>query len=366
VQDEFLDKNYSNSIDNLINYKIILRVEKMIETIKKYPKMCLEALKITESLTLPDYRFNNIIVSGMGGSAIAGDLLKDLLRDEIKIPIEVCREYHIPAYVNENTLVFCISYSGNTEETLSQFVDCIERNCKIIGITSDGKLKEWCEKLQFPCVVIPTGLQPRSSLPYLFFSLLLCLQKFGLINQEKEMNETIEVLENINIKNIKKMALSLKDSIPVIYGSDIFASVAKRIKTQFNENSKNPAKYDVFPELDHNELVGYENNELNKNSVIIFLRDKDEPNRTKTRIEVTRGMIENKVKKIIELWSRGKSKLAKMMSLLFLGDVLSYELAVLNKVDPETTESIVILKNELKKKLNLVEKLEKKLINFSV
>lgn len=332
---------------------------KMNEIIKKYPDMCLEALEITNSLTIPDYQFDKIIVSGMGGSAISGDLLKDSLRYEIKVPIEVCREYHIPEYADEKTVVFCVSYSGNTEETLSQFVDCIEKKCKIIGITSDGKLKEWCDKFNLPCVIIPNGYQPRSALPYLFVSILVCLKKLGLINKEKEINETIETLRKIKTGKIKRIALSLKKSIPVIYGSDEFASVAKRIKTQFNENSKNPAKYDVLPELDHNEIVGYEKNKLNKNSVIILLRDKDEPKETKIRIDITKKNMRNKVKKIIELWSEGKSKIAKMMSLIFIGDYLSYELAVLNRVDPTETKSIVSIKKELKKRLDLVNKLEK-------
>jgi len=330
----------------------------MKEIIKKYPDMCLEALEISKSLIIPDYQFNKIIVSGMGGSAISGDLLKDLLRNEIKIPIDVCREYHVPGYVDENTLVFCISYSGDTEETLSQFIDCVEKKCKIIGITSNGKLKEWCERLNLPCVIVPKGYQPRSALPYLFVSILVCLQKLGLIDKEKEIKETIEILRNIKTG---KIAQYLKNSIPIIYGSDEFASVAKRMKTQFNENSKNPAKYDVFPELDHNEIVGYEMDKLNKNSVIIILRDKNEPVESKARIEITKKILKNKVRKIIELWSEGRSKLAKMMSLIFVGDYLSYELAVLNKVDPIETKSIVLLKKELKKRLDLVNKLEKRI-----
>jgi glucose/mannose-6-phosphate isomerase len=333
----------------------------MNEIIKKYPEMCLEAIKIAKSLTLPDYRFDKIIVSGMGASAISGDLLNDLLRYEIKIPIEICRDYHIPLYANENTLVFCISYSGNTEETLSQFVDCIEKKCKIIGITSGGKLKEWCERFNLPCIIVPEVYQPRSALPYLFISTLVYLQKMGLIDKEKEIDETIETLRDIETRKIKRIALSLKNCMPIIYASNEFTSVAKRIKTQFNENSKVLAKYDVFPELDHNEIVGYEKNKLNKNSVIILLRDKDESIEIKTRIEITKKIMKNKVKKIIELWSEGKSKLAKMMSLIFIGDYLSYELAILNKVNPFETKSIALLKKELKKRLNLVNKLEKKI-----
>jgi len=338
----------------------------MIETIKKYPEMCEEATKLTEGVTVPDYKFNNIIVCGVGGSAIGGDLLKDLLRDKIMIPIEVSRGYHLPAYADKDTLIFCVSYSGNTEETLSQFVDAIEKKCKIIGITSNGKLKEWCDRFNLPCILIPQGYQSRSALPYLFFSMLVCLQKLKSIELTKEIDESIRTLREINVSNTKKIVSSLKGSIPVIYASNEFSAVAKRLKTQFNENSKVPAKYDIFPELNHNEIVGYQNKILNKNSYIIILRDKDEPKEIKTRIEISKKLIKDKVKGIKEIWVKGKSKLSKMMSLMFIGDVLSYELAALNRVDPEKTENISILKKKLEKKINLVEKLEKKLTNFSV
>ncbi len=334
----------------------------MIEIIKKYPEMCADAVKIAEKVSIPDYKFDKIIVCGVGGSAIGGDLLKDLLKDRISIPIEISRDYHLPAYVDENTLTFCVSYSGDTEETLSQFIDCVKRKSKIIGITSGGKLEEWCKKFNLSYVLIPSGYQPRAALPYLFFSMIVCLQKLGVVNLQKEIDETIELLERMKIDSIKKLASLMKDSTIVVYSSDEFSGVAKRVKTQINENSKIPAKYDVFPELDHNEIVGYQSEILNKNSFVLILRDKDEPEEIKARIEITKDLIKDKVKGIEDVLTEGKSKLAKMMSLVFLGDVLSYELAVLNKVNPIETESIVILKKRLKGKINFVEKLERELI----
>lgn len=332
----------------------------MIETIKKYPEMIADAVKITETVT-PDYKFNNIIVSGLGGSAISGELLKCLLRDKIRIPIEVSRDYHLPTYADDNTLVFCISYSGNTEETLSQFVDAAERKCKIIGITSGGKLKEWCDKRNIPCVLIPGGYQPRAALPYLFIPLIVLLQRFGLINLKNEIDEAIQTLKEIKTDDVKEIASNLKDSVPIIYASNEYSAVAQRIKTQFNENSKVPAKYDVFPELDHNEIVGYQNENLNKNSYIILLRDKEETEEIRTRIEITKDIIKDRVKGIHEIWAQGSSRLSKMMSLLFIGDILSCELSVLNDVNPVPVENIDIVKRRLKEKLNFVDRLEKRL-----
>ena len=334
----------------------------MIETIKKYSEMCLEAVKIAKKVDIPDYKFNKILICGVGGSAICGDLLKDLIKNRVLIPIDVCRDYHLPAYVDKDTLTFCVSYSGNTEEALSQFVDCVKRKSKIVGITSGGKLEEWCKKFNFSYVLIPSGYQPRSALPYLLFSMLVCLQKLGVVNLQKEIDETIELLKKMKTDSIKKLTSSMKDSEIIVYSSDEFSGVAKRVKTQINENSKIPAKYDVFPELDHNEIVGYQNERLNKNSFVLILRCRGEPEEIKARIEITKDLIKNKIKGMEDIWAEGKSKLAKIMSLVFLGDVLSYELAVLNNVDPIEVESIVILKRKLKVRLDLVKKLEKTLI----
>ena len=333
----------------------------MIETIKKYPEMLVDGEKITEKTDTPDYEFNKIIVSGAGGSAISGGLLKCLLRDRIQIPIEVSRNYHLPTYANDNTLVFCITYSGNTEETLSQFVDAVEKKCKIIVITSGGKLKEWCDKLNIPYVLIPEGYQPRAALPYLFIPLIVLLQRFELINLKNEIDETIQTLKEIKTDEIKEIASELKDSIPIIYASNEYSAVAQRMKTQFNENSKVPARYNVFPELDHNEIVGYQNENLNKNSYIILLRDKEETEEIRVRIEVTKDIIKDRIKGIHEIWAQGSSRLSRMMSLLFIGDVLSFELAVLNGVDPIPVENIDTVKRRLKERLNLVKKLERKL-----
>ena len=334
--------------------------------IKKYPEMLTDAVKIAEKTDVPDYKFNNIIVNGLGGSAIGGEILKCLLRDKIRIPIEVSRDYHLPAYADDNTLVFCISYSGNTEETLNQFVDAVEKECKIISITSGGKLKEWCDKLNIPYVLIPGGYQPRAALPYLFIPLIISLQRFRLIDLKNEIDETIQTLKKNKTDNLKEITSNLKDSVPIIYASNEYSAVAKRMKTQFNENSKVPAKYDVFPELNHNEIVGYQNENLNKNSYIILLRDKEELEEIKTRIEITKDIIKDKVKGIHEIWAQGSSRLSRMMSLLFIGDVLSYELAVLNGVDPMPVENIDIVKRRLKERLNFVDRLEKRLATFSV
>lgn len=332
----------------------------MIEAIKKYPEMCLEAIKIVKNIDLQEWKFDKIIISGMGGSALAGDFVKDLLKDSLTLPIEIFREYHLPAYADENTLVFCASYSGNTEETLSQFVDAIKRKCKIISITSGGKLKEWSQKFDIPMIMIPEGYQPRATVPYFLYSILSCLQKFGLINFEKEMKESIGILKSVDLNQFDPIALSLKGCIPAIYASSDMFGVIRKMKVWFNETSKVPARIEVFPEFSHNEMVSYEG-DLNRNFYVIFVRTNDEGEEVKARIDFAKRLMEGKVKGIYELWAKGNSKLEKMMFLTYIGDYLSYKIAELNGIDPTTTKSITDLKNELKDKINLVEKLERRL-----
>jgi len=334
----------------------------MLDAIKKYPEMCRDAVERTNGSNLPNYKFDKIIVCGMGGSAVGGELLRDLMRDQLPIPIEVSKDYHLPKYADEKTLVFCVSYSGDTEETLSQFAEALKIKCNVICLASGGKLKEWCEKLSLPLVLLSSGLQPRAALPYLFLPMLIYLQNVGLVNLKEDLEESIQVLNGIDLKEIDNVASEIKDSFVAVYGQ--LLSVSRRFKNQFNENSKIPARFDVFPELDHNEIMGYQNLELNKSTSIIFLRDRDESEEMKARIEITRDLIRDSARNVFEIYSSGNSKLAKMLSLVYMGDYLSYRLAVLSGINPEKVENINKLKKGLKERLNFVERLEKQIENL--
>ncbi len=325
--------------------------------------MILDAFTNASEIKLPIYHFDKIVVCGMGGSAISGDLLKDLFRNNLNIPIQVSREYHLPSYVNEKTLVFCISYSGNTEETLSQFVDAIKLGCKIIPITSNGKLDEWCKKLNLQYIKVASGLQPRAALPLIFIPMVVYLQTLGLINIEADIHESIDSINHLsNKQDLDEIAESLLGQHIVVYASTSFSTIARRMKTQLNENAKIPASYAMFPELNHNEIMRYQNDLLNDNLSVIVIRTYDEPEEISIRIEITKQLLSNKAK-IFEISSFGKSKLSKILTLLYQTDYLSVKLAELYNVDINSTNSIEYVKNELRKKLNLVEKLEKELLN---
>ena len=335
---------------------------------------CRDAIKRAKKVNLPKITEpKNIVVVGMGGSAIGGELLKDWLRDMLPIPIEVCRDYTLPAYVNKDTLVIANSYSGNTEETLSAFLTAIKRKCTVLSITSGGKLRAFCKKMQISHVIIPSGLQPRVAVPYMFFPLPILMEKLGIISDvNNEIEEAISVIENvtkanapeipIENNNAKKLAIEILGTIPVIYGFREYSSVAHRLKAQFNENSKVPSKSEDFPELNHNETVGYQAPpELTNNLSIILIRDPEEPIELRNRIETTTDLVFDKANKVVEIGTDGKGKLAKMFSVLCKGDFVSVYLAILQNIDPTPVNIIVRVKKELAKKSNMKKRFDTEL-----
>jgi len=301
-----------------------------------------------------------IVIVGMGGSAIGGSLLKDWLRASLPIPVEVCRGYTLPAYADEETLVLATSYSGNTEETLSCLLEAVERQCMVIGITSNGVLREFSEKLGLPLVTVPGGYPPRSAVPYIFFALVKVLDTLGILpSMGGEIEEAIAVLKEVReeirperpLSNnlAKKIAVGLQGSIPLISGFGFHESVARRMKTQFNENSKTPTTIELFPELRHNTVVGWAGQRsLTKKFGVLLIRDKGEPPEIRRMIEVTKERIFNDgAATVLEIWSRGRGKLARMLSTLYVGDFASVYLGILYGVNPTPTENIDELKRHM-------------------
>ncbi|MBX5328538.1 MAG: bifunctional phosphoglucose/phosphomannose isomerase [Candidatus Bathyarchaeota archaeon] len=325
------------------------------------PKHYSDAARLAETISISYPKPKAIIVAGMGGSAIGGELLKDWARDQLTVPIEVCREYSLPEYANKNTLVFVVSYSGETEESLSVFLDAVKRECMSVCISSGGKLLEFAEKLSIPHLRVPSGMAPRATLPYLFVPLCILMEKIGLIKDAKpEISEAIHVLKQISESNSpkiplndnfsKKLALNICGTVPVVYGFGIYRAVAQRLKQQFNENSKVPAKWEFFPELNHNEIVGWERVEkLAKCFSVLLIRDNDESEAMRQRIETTKELISKESLKVFEIYGQGRRSLAKMLSTVVLGDFASVYLAVLRGVDPTPVKTIAFLKERMKR-----------------
>lgn len=319
-----------------------------------------KAAELAKSAIVGFKKPRSIVIAGMGGSAIGGELLKDWAYNRIDVPIEICREYSLPAYADGDTLVFVSSYSGETEETLSALLDALRRKCMIVCISSGGKLVEFAQKLSLEHVRVPSGMAPRATLPYMFMPIPIILQKIGLTSSvEGEVSEAIKVLRQISAENLpevktddnfsKTLASSIDGTVPAVYGFGIYRAVAQRFKTQFNENSKNPAKWEYFPELDHNEIVGWEAaGKFAKWFSVIFIRDIEEPVEIHQRIETTKDIMSRTKLRLLEVYSRGTSSLAKMASVICTGDFVSVYLAVLRGIDPTPVNTITLLKEKLK------------------
>lgn len=366
------------SLKILENLQEMREIDKggMLSFCVETPNYCEDAVTLVNTVDV-DYSQPEIIgVAGMGGSAIGGELLKDWVGGTIKIPIEICRDYTLPAHLNENTLLFLISYSGETEETLSMFLDAVKKNCMIVCITSGGKLSEFAGKLGIPCLHIPSGIPPRAALPYLFIPQLVLLEKMGVVSDvTSEISETLNVLKkvveknhpqvNVNQNISKELALKIDQTSPVIYGFGPYRAVAQRYKQQFNENSKVPARWEIFPEIGHNEIEAWEKPaKLAKCFSTVFLRDESEPPKISERINVSKELILKRTGEVFELWSTGRSRLAKMLYMVSLGDFTSVYLAILRGVDPSPVNSITNLKKRISQ-IGVKDKIIKELQKIS-
>ena len=331
--------------------------------ISGFPLQVEEAVAIGEAskIRFPISKIQNIVVSGLGGSAIGGDLLRSYLAEELDVPIAVSRHYFLPGYVDEHTLVIISSYSGNTEETISSHKDAVKRKAKVLCVTSGGMVKRSAEKWKQPVITIPGGLPPRAALGYSFFPTLIALAKLGFIKpKKKEIRETLSLLkEKAKVyadagsaeNKAFLIAQNLHGKLPVVYSSaDRFDTVNVRWRGQMSENAKTLAYGHVFPELNHNEIVGWEVlKDVMKKIHVVLLRDTGDNARVQLRMNITKEIIGGFADGITEAWSEGKSLLARTFSLLYLGDWVSFYLAMANGVDPTPVKKIDFLKEELSK-----------------
>jgi glucose/mannose-6-phosphate isomerase len=256
------------------------------------------------------------------------------------------------------------SYSGNTEETLSTFKHAYQKKCKIIGISSGGKLQDYCIKRSISHIKIPSGYVPRTATAYLLFSPIMSLKKIGLLknNLESEIKETLEIVKlfvDTNKKVIpekdnlsKQIAKKIFNTIPQVYGWNIYNPIAKRWCNQFNENSKIIARYDIVSECNHNDIVGWSQNpEVSKKFTCILFRDKKlESFQISTRLGFMKSLFKDVAANVIDIEIMGKKTLTKMIYAMLLGDFISCYLAILRKIDPTPVDVIVELKDVLNKK----------------
>jgi len=280
--------------------------ENMFKSIWNFPNNLKDAIVLGDGIDLKnDYsHINNIVIAGMGGSAIGGDIVSVLENSNINIPYSVCRDYSIPGWVNSSSLVICSSYSGNTEETISAFHKSIEIGASICGITTGGTLLKLLKENKKDFIKIPSGLQPRAAVAFSFIPIIKLIEKAGLIRSELDfwIEKSIDVLEKKRIiygnegneNPVYQLALKIYKKIPIIY-SDVSSMRinAVRLKGQINENGKMLVYNNDLPELNHNEIVGWQNNpEIFKYLCVLWLEDDNDNNRTKIRKNITEKILD--------------------------------------------------------------------------
>ncbi|MSQ14756.1 MAG: bifunctional phosphoglucose/phosphomannose isomerase [Dehalococcoidia bacterium] len=329
--------------------------------ISALPDQCRKAWQDGLDLSLPaTYRsISEIIIIGMGGSAIGGDLLRSLTLDISPIPITVSRDYALPKHADANTLVIASSYSGNTEETLSAFAEAMERGCKTIAMTSGGQLAQTATLKGIPFFEITYKGPPRSAVGYGLFPALAALQNLGIIppmgqqvddaaNLLGEMAATIDETVPEESNQAKQVARRLVGAIPIIYGAGILSEVAHRWKTQINENSKGWAFYELLPELHHNTATGYLFPTAAKTqAVVVMLHAASLHHRVSLRYQITEEVLKNSGIPYLLIEARGETPLSQMLSTVLLGDYVSLYLAMLNEVDPTPVPTIDYIKSRL-------------------
>jgi glucose/mannose-6-phosphate isomerase len=316
----------------------------MAELLLKFPDQCKEALEIAEQARLPKISPEIICIAGMGGSGIAGRLLRSYLFDEIEIPIITVSDYNLPKSADKNSLVSAVSASGNTEETLAVYDDAKKKGATIIGLTTGGKLESMCNNDGTICLKFPSGFPPRCTLGYQFFLLLHSLELMGIVKQRSEdIEEALAVLDAIKESGeARLLAERIYNKVPIIYASEWLGSVAYRWTTQLNENAKMLAFHHTIPEQNHNQINALQN--ADKDFFAIFIRDTDD---NKKRFEFIKSILSFGHR---EVYTIGASKLARMLSAVYTGDWCSYHAAMLRNVDSMDVEVIERLKKYLEEK----------------
>ncbi len=336
----------------------------MVQKILEFPVQLLRGWKVGEK----DVEFQkvtglkHIVLSGMGGSAIGGDIVRSLSEDDLRIPFVVNRSYRIPTFCDSQTLFIASSYSGNTEETLSALEEAQKKDCFIVCMTSGGRLQEIAEQKKFPSFLLPQGYPPRAALGYEIGILLSFFKRIGVGQIEyQKLADSITFLDQHG-KNWKEIASSknrplvsakkLQNKIPLIYASvDSLEAVGFRWKTQLNENSKIHAFYQPIPEMNHNEIIPWDSFPGTKNYfpdlVMVLLRLPSDHPRLVLRMDIMKELVHQNGGQILEVVAEGEDLLSQLLYLVFFGDWVSYYLAILYGVDPTIIQNIDFLKERL-------------------
>ena len=330
----------------------------MLQLIENFGQQLHDSLEIAAKATLTKSNNNitNVLVAGMGGSGIGGSLVQSFTSDSLTVPLTVVQDYTIPAFVSKNTLFIACSFSGNTEETLSCLEQGHKQGAKIVCITSGGKIGAYAKKHGFDVISIPgESKSPRASIGYSFVQLLKILNFFDLTGSDykNELAAAANLIqkEANDIKSqAKAMAADIKGHLPVLYGDTRLGPVLLRTQQQINENGKQLCHINTYPEMNHNELVGWEYPaDLLKKTVVIFMLSSYDNPRTRTRLKITEEIYNDKAGKLIQKEAKGDSFVEQAIYLTHLFDWVSFYVAEENGADPFPVKVIDYLKSELAK-----------------
>ncbi|WP_445666668.1 bifunctional phosphoglucose/phosphomannose isomerase [Fodinibius sp. AD559] len=333
--------------------------QNMWEFLTTFPKQWKEAVKNTKDieLSIDKEDISNICFAGMGGSAMGADLIRSFCYDSSPYPIQVVRHYEIPEWVDEDTLFIACSFSGNTEETLKALTAAREKGAQIIAVTSGGELMVKAAKEEFDYIKIPGGMPPRAALGYSFVPLYRIFQHLGIVDERdgalkdtaRFLSEQNDIFSNPQDNEALNLAEEINDTLPIVYSdATMMESVNIRWRNQFAENAKTLAYGNTLPEMNHNEIVGWERIvHLTGRLSVILLVDKEDNPRIQRRMEIVEELVEDQTASLHILKTRGQTRLTRMFSLIQLADWTSFYLAIVNNIDPTPITKIDLLKSKL-------------------
>lgn len=340
---------------NMITPQQIKKLDKsnLLGSIELLGEQCAEAWRDVKKIKIPSnyHEVENIVVSGMGGSALGGHLVQTLFADKLKVPIEIVRGYNLPAYVGPKTLLIFSSYSGNTEETLSAAREGQKRKAKILGLATGGALANFLRRNNYPAYIFkPTynpSNQPRMGLGYSIIGQLGLLAKCGVLKiDEKEINQAIAIL-NRKDNTAKTFAEKLKNKIPIIVASEFLIGNAHAFTNQINENSKCFAAYFELPELNHHLMEGLKNPGAKKNLKFVLINSDIYHPRNQKRYQILKEVLRRNKIYFIEYRPRAKTKLQQSMETLLFGSYASFYLTMIYNLDPSPIPWVDFFKKQL-------------------
>lgn len=323
----------------------------MRELIAGFADQIDHAVSIAQNTTFANTKgeLHNVVVTGLGGSGIGGRIVAQLVQDLAQVPILVNNDYLLPAFVSPKTLVVVSSYSGNTEETVSAMKEALKKGARVACITSGGEVGQLAQDHKLDVVRIPGGQPPRSQFGYSAIALLQIMAAYGVapscFEGAEKLGAFIRKHAAENEAKAREIAGEMGGRIPILYSESRNEGIAIRWRQQINENSKQLCWHHVYPEMNHNELVGWEGGD--QRFVVLMLRTDDDHPRSVARMNITEPMMAEKGAKVVNVLARGKNRLERSFDLIHLGDWLSLILAEQNSIDPVSIVAIDYLKTTL-------------------